>query len=239
MGSASNRGAFLIFLSKYGSWAGKSLFPSEPVKAERFGVPFTLRRTGAVDRIGPVGGLAKRCFDVAGALTALVLMAPAMLLISAAIYLTMGRPIFLVERKIGYAGIPFGGLTFRTTTSAEGRLDAANGSRVRQRQEPGSDWLGRILRRSGLDELPQLFNVLAGHMSCVGPSPLSPSELERHGSHDRIYLAAKPGLTGLRQITEPTPPHARRDLCDRYYVNRWSLGLDFAILARTMREVLK
>ena len=94
--------------------------------------------------------------------------------------------------------------------------------------------LGRFLRRTSLDELPQLWNVLVGDMSLVGPRPVTPPELTRYGASARHYLAVRPGLTGLWQLDGRNDiPYARRVLLDRFYVMKPSILRDFALLFRT------
>jgi exopolysaccharide production protein ExoY len=100
--------------------------------------------------------------------------------------------------------------------------------------------LGLILRKTSIDELPQLFNVLRGEMSCVGPRPIVEAELARFGRSARHYMRARPGLSGLWQVSgRSTTTYERRVALDRYYVGHWSLRLDMIILMRTVSTVLK
>ena len=199
----------------------------------------------------PVGGGAKRCFDLTVALTTLILMAPTLLLVAAMIYVTMGRPIFFVQPRVGFGRKQFGCFKFRTMVAdANERLalylsanpEAALMWREKQKlmHDPRITWLGQMLRKSSLDEMPQLINVLAGHMSCIGPRPVLLDELRRYGPHDRIYAKARPGLTGMWQISgRSRTTYAHRVLCDCYYIRRWSLALDVAILLKTVPAVMK
>lgn len=199
----------------------------------------------------PVGGLMKRAFDVTIASTTLVLMAPTMILIALLIMITMGRPVFFVQQRIGFNRRLFGCFKFRTmVTNAGDRLatylaenpDAAQAWRETQKlkHDPRVTWFGRVLRKSSLDELPQLFNVLLGEMSCIGPRPVLQDELKRYGDHDADYVKAKPGLTGMWQVNgRSNTSYAHRVNCDRYYVRRWSVGLDFRILFRTIPAIMK
>src|SRR5262249_5217462 len=141
---------------------------------------------------------------------------------------------------------PFTLWKFRTMVDGAERLQPAlerfnecDGPRFKMRRDPRLTPLGRVLRRASLDELPQLFNVLAGDMSLVGPRPPLPSEVARYAPAHRGRLAARPGITGLWQVS------GRADLAfeeglrlDRAYIERWSLGLDLRILARTPGAVL-
>lgn len=199
----------------------------------------------------PVGGRVKRAFDVTIASTTLILMAPTMILIALLIMMTMGGPVFFVQQRVGFKRRLFGCLKFRTmVTDAGDRLadylahnpDAARAWRETQKlkNDPRVTWLGHLLRKSSLDELPQLFNVLRGDMSCIGPRPVLQDELNRYGDHDVDYTRAKPGLTGMWQVNgRSKSSYAHRVKCDRYYVRRWSVALDFKILFRTIPAVMK
>ncbi len=226
---------------------GASLWPSRS-----YGTPRTLRHI-AVPAVSeaPVGGLIKRVFDVTIASTTLILMAPTMILIALLILVTTGGPVFFVQQRVGFNRRLFGCLKFRTmVVDAGDRLaaylaenpEAAQAWRERQKlkNDPRVTWLGHILRKSSLDELPQLFNVLRGEMSCIGPRPVPQDELKRYGNHDSDYAKAKPGLTGMWQVNgRSNTSYAHRVKCDRYYVRRWSVALDFKILFRTVPAVMK
>lgn len=199
----------------------------------------------------PVGGIVKRAFDVTIASTTLILMAPIMILIALLILATTGGPVFFVQQRVGFKRRLFGCLKFRTmVVDAGDRLaaylaehpGAAQSWRETQklRNDPRVTWFGRILRKSSLDELPQLFNVLSGDMSCIGPRPVLQDELARYGEHDADYARAKPGLTGMWQVNgRSNASYAYRVKCDRYYVRRWSVGLDLGILFKTFPAVIK
>ncbi len=217
-----------------------------------YGTPRTLFRvaTPAVTDT-PVGGLIKRVFDVMIASTTLILMAPTMILIALLIMVTTGGPVFFVQQRVGFNRRLFGCLKFRTmVVDAGDRLaaylsenpEAAKAWRETQKlkNDPRVTWLGHILRKSSLDELPQLFNVLRGDMSCIGPRPVLQDELKRYGNHDTDYAKAKPGLTGMWQVSgRSNTSYAHRVKCDRYYVRRWSVALDLRILFRTIPAVMK
>jgi len=201
---------------------------------------------------GPVGGFLKRSFDVTFALSAVILMSPIMIAIAALIFFTMGGPIIFKQQRVGYGRSTFRCFKFRTMVpDAQERLlrylaDDARASHNWQtsqklKADPRITWLGHILRRSSLDELPQLFNVLRGDMSCIGPRPVLSSELEdRYGVHAKDYARAKPGLTGIWQVSgRNSTTYAHRINCDRYYVRRWSFVLDLVILLRTIPAVLR
>jgi exopolysaccharide production protein ExoY len=199
----------------------------------------------------PVGGFVKRAFDVTIASTTLLLMAPTMILVALLILVTMGRPIFFMQQRVGYNRKLFGCLKFRTMVSDAGdqlaaylavNPDAASEWRETQKLEndPRVTWIGKILRKSSLDELPQLINVLRGEMSCIGPRPVLQDELKRYGDHEVDYAKAKPGLTGMWQVNgRNRTSYAHRVNCDRYYVRRWSVALDCRILFKTIPAVMK
>jgi exopolysaccharide biosynthesis polyprenyl glycosylphosphotransferase len=175
-----------------------------------------------------------------------VALLPLMLVLAALVALFVGRPALYVQRRAGLHGRSFSMLKLRTM-----RLDAddqraallphneMDGPAFKMTRDPRITPFGRVLRRWSLDELPQLFNVLAGQMSLVGPRPLLPDETEALRGGHRRRLAMRPGLTCLWQVS------GRSDLTfpewmalDLEYVDRWSLGLDLAILIRTLPAIL-
>ncbi len=199
----------------------------------------------------PLGGRTKRLIDIVIALTALILAAPVMLLIALLIKLTAGGPAVFSHPRIGFAGRPFKCYKFRTMVSnadqALAELLAGNEEAAKEwaesrklRRDPRVTQLGRLLRKSSLDELPQLFNVLRGEMSCVGPRPVVADELLRYGACAREYLRARPGLTGLWQVTgRDCADYSHRVALDSGYVNNWSLWADFRILVRTVFAIAR
>lgn len=190
--------------------------------------------------------LVKRAVDVLAAAIALLLFAPLMLLIAIAIKLDSPGPIIFAQTRIGQGGRPFTLYKFRSMRQgAEGELE-----QLRQRTEnteitfklkndPRCTRVGRIIRRASLDELPQLFNVLRGEMSLVGPRPPIPSEVEQYEDWHRKRLEVKPGITGLWQVMGRSElPFEEMVMLDIYYIENWSLLLDFKILLRTIPTVL-
>jgi exopolysaccharide production protein ExoY len=163
----------------------------------------------------------------------------------------MGRPIFYAQRRVGFGGRSFPCFKFRTMVhDAEAVLlvhlkqnsQAATewGQRQKLTYDPRVTGLGRILRRSSIDELPQLFGVLQGHMSCVGPRPVLEQESKRYGSYWNDYVRARPGLTGVWQVSGRNRlTYERRVSLDRWYVRKWSIWTDLAILVRTIPAVLR
>lgn len=198
----------------------------------------------------PIGGRTKRVVDLLIAATALVLMFPVMLMIAGLIACTMGFPVVYSHNRIGFAGREFRCYKFRTmVANADAALanllatDPAAAAEWKQhrklRKDPRVTRLGHILRKSSLDELPQLFNILIGDMSAIGPRPITRDELLRYGRHSREYLSARPGLTGLWQVSGRNRlSYRRRIALDRTYVRRWSPALDLRILLKTIPALL-
>ncbi len=188
----------------------------------------------------------KRFFDVVGAAVVLLVAAPFMLLIAAAIKLTDGGPVLFRQKRIGREGVSFHMLKFRSmVVDAEAKLAALTrenerlGPLFKLERDPRVTRVGRFLRATSLDELPQLFNVLRGDMSIVGPRPALPSEVAQFDDRllDRLHMP--PGITGLWQVEARDNPHfgAYRRL-DLFYVDNWSLNLDLVILLATVEQVV-
>ncbi|MFI1198423.1 sugar transferase [Streptomyces sp. NPDC020883] len=190
--------------------------------------------------------LLKQTTDRLGALLLLVLLAPVFAVVAALIRLDSAGPVFYWQVRVGRDLAPFRMWKFRTMVVAADRmrtaLESANehdGAMFKMRRDPRVTRVGRVLRRFSLDELPQLCNVLAGHMSLVGPRPPLPEEVERYSGTELRRLSVKPGLTGLWQVS------GRSDLSwdetvalDLSYVDNWSYGRDLDVLVRTVRAVL-
>jgi lipopolysaccharide/colanic/teichoic acid biosynthesis glycosyltransferase len=188
----------------------------------------------------PAKKFAKRVFDVVVSVAVLSIVLPAMVLIALSIRLETPGPIFRRQTRIGEHGQPFLLLTFRTTCEGTEPRDDT--------QDTGEPTrTGRILKRYGLDALPQLINVLKGDMSCVGPQPKRFARLPHTGNHDiaipafQLRHAVKPGLTGWAQVQRirgTMRQQARDDLeYDLQYVDQHSLLLDVWILGQTIRLV--
>jgi exopolysaccharide biosynthesis polyprenyl glycosylphosphotransferase len=190
--------------------------------------------------------LVKSLLDRAAALVLILASAPALIVIGLAVRLTSPGPAFYRHRRIGKRGREFDLLKFRSmVTDAEERIEAlmvlneGNEVQFKMRRDPRVTRVGSFLRRYSLDELPQLFNVLFGHMSLVGPRPHVTREVEQYGPDMHRRLLVKPGITGLWQVS------GRSDLSwdesvelDVRYVENWSLALDLTIFWRTFRAVL-
>ncbi len=185
-------------------------------------------------------------FDRAAAALALLVLAPVLLAVAAAVRFTSSGPVLYRQERVGLGGRTFTMLKFRSmVVDADRQLDALRGDNIsdgllfKLRADPRVTPIGRLLRRLSLDELPQLLNVLGGSMSLVGPRPPLPAEVARYDTSVSRRLLVKPGLTGLWQIS------GRSDLSweesvrlDLRYVENWSLALDVLILWKTGRAVL-
>jgi lipopolysaccharide/colanic/teichoic acid biosynthesis glycosyltransferase len=184
-----------------------------------------------------VGGRLKRALDLAVALPAALLLAPVMAAVAFAIRRDSPGPALFRQQRIGYAGRPFTLLKFRTMVVGAESMGAglavvAGDSRITP--------IGTTLRRLSLDELPQLWNIVRGDMSLVGPRPTVPAQVERYDARQRRRLLARPGLTGLAQVSGRNAiPWSERIEIDVTYVERWSLRRDLAILVRTALVVLR
>lgn len=198
----------------------------------------------------PLGGQAKRCFDIAAAASALLFLLPLFCLIALAVKLSDRGPVFYRHRRVGRNGEPFDCLKFRTmAVDADGVLrrhlqcdrEAAREWERKQKlaNDPRVTSLGITLRKTSLDELPQLINILRGEMSLVGPRPIVADEMPKYADCLAHYLRARPGLTGLWQVSGRNDvDYDRRVSLDRHYVENWSLAIDLVIIVRTVGVVL-
>lgn len=190
--------------------------------------------------------LLKAATDRVGSLVLLVVLAPLFALLALAVRLSSPGPVIYRQTRVGRDGTPFPMWKFRTMVvdadRMKGELAGANehdGHMFKLRRDPRVTSAGRFLRRYSLDELPQLANVLLGHMSLVGPRPPLPEEVARYDQVEMRRLSVKPGLTGLWQVS------GRSDLSwhetvslDLRYVDNWSWAWDMTVMARTVRAVL-
>ena len=195
------------------------------------------------------GRALKAAFDRGAAAILLVLASP-LLLTVAALTAADCRPVLYAHGRIGRGGRPFQCLKFRTmAVDADARLaallaaDAAAAQEWRDnhklRHDPRVTALGRFLRQYSLDELPQLWNVLMGHMSLVGPRPISPQESHLLGDAERTYHAVQPGITGLWQVSGRSDlSYPERVRLNAWYIRNWSLWLDIVILLRTIPAIV-
>lgn len=192
----------------------------------------------------------KRALDIVFSLFLLTVLFPLGLAIALLVRVTSPGPIFYCEERIGRFRVPFRIFKFRSMytsriqsnvlniSTAQQQRPAANRLRKQARDERITP-IGRILRRTSLDELPQLWNVLAGDMSLVGPRPIVEAERSLYGRDLPYYDLFCPGITGLWQVSGRSDVgYERRVVFDRQYASQWSCLLDFAILARTIPAVI-
>ncbi|OWV96127.1 exopolysaccharide biosynthesis protein [Rhizobium sp. R72] len=198
-----------------------------------------------------VAAIAKYSLDATLALIGLVVLAPMILMLMAILLVVQGRPIFIAHRRIGKNGVMFYCLKFRTmVTNADAVLArhlAANPHQRAQwnatrklKDDPRVTPFGALLRKSSMDEIPQLLNVIQGTMSLVGPRPIVTSEAELYGVHFADYIKVRPGLTGLWQVSgRSDTSYGERVKLDVRYVQERSIAGDLAILLKTVPAVLR
>lgn len=197
----------------------------------------------------PLARAAKVAMDVVGSALLLALLSPVILLIALMIKRD-GGPVFYAQPRVGLGGRMFGCLKFRSmvmnadqvlkdTLAKDPRAAAEWAAAQKLRRDPRVTTIGRILRATSLDELPQLINVLRMDMSLVGPRPIVEKEIARYRDDFGWYVAVRPGLTGLWQVSgRSDTSYARKVHLDAWYVRNWSLWQDIVILLRTVPTVL-
>lgn len=205
-------------------------------------------RVKAWYRPGDEQGYLKRLLDIVGSSVLLLFLAPVLLVIAVIVKLTSPGPIFYRWRVVGQGGRPFTSYKFRTMVQNADELKAGlleknemGGPVFKMKDDPRVTAVGRWLRRYSLDELPQLWSVLKGDMSLVGPRPPLQSEYMHFAEWQRRKLSVKPGITCLWQVSGRNQVRDFDDWVrmDLEYVDNWSLWLDIKILARTALAVLK
>ena len=184
----------------------------------------------------PINLLLKRAIDIAGSFILLILLSPLFLLAAALVWTESGVPVFFRHRRIGEDAAPFNMWKFRSMRKEVPEYERSPASD----SDPRLTRVGRSLRRFSIDELPQLINVLKGEMSLVGPRPEMPFIVEKYGAYERRRLRAKPGITGLWQISpaRAKPIHESMEF-DLFYIEHKNIFLDCAILLRTMTAVIR
>jgi exopolysaccharide biosynthesis polyprenyl glycosylphosphotransferase len=234
---------------------------------ERIGVPFALPLSGfCFDRARPVGDgpvtdgyqhyltvdlkrhqrAIKRLFDVAASGLAIVALAPLLLAVAALVKLTSQGPVLFRQQRSGLQGRPFEMLKFRSmrvdAEKLRALLEAKNdlkGPVFKMKNDPRVTPIGRFIRKYSIDELPQLFNVLAGEMSIVGPRPPLPSEVVKYESWQRRRLSVRPGLTCIWQVSGRNQISFEEWMrLDMQYIDRWSLANDLSLILKTFPVVL-
>lgn len=226
-----------------------------PAEIAALGIPLRVPAGGAGfelnqhhRRLAPQ--VVKRCFDLALALPIFMLLSPLLLAIAILTRLTSKGPVFYGQRRIGRNGREFIAWKFRTMVQDADRVLEEH---LRANPELRDEWdlnhklrddpritpIGKVLRKFSLDEFPQLWNVLCGEMSIVGPRPIVRSEADKYGRRFALYQRVPPGITGLWQISgRNNTTYDERVRLDEYYVRHWSMLLDLYILLRTVKTVV-
>lgn len=189
----------------------------------------------------PAQRMIKSLLDRLGACILIVLLSPVMLAMAIWVLVDDGLPVLFVQRRVGLRGHEFPMLKFRSMVNDAVRvgqeLGISDDPHGVVRDDPRVTPSGRFLRRTGIDEFPQLFNVLAGQMSLVGPRPDIPEQVAGYSTHDRRRLEVLPGITGWSQVNGRDeiewPERIRQDID---YIDRWSLALDARIIWMTLGE---
>lgn len=193
----------------------------------------------------------KRTFDLLTCGTLLPVLLPVLFVISALIRLQSKGPAIYTQVRLGHNGKPFKLYKFRTMVdNADNLLDkylADNPQMAKEWEEthklhndPRVTAFGQLLRKTSLDELPQILNILKGEMTLVGPRPIVDAEIKKYGRYYGEYCELYPGLTGLWQISgRSDTTYERRLACDHYYANNWTPGLDIKIVLKTIPVTLK
>ena len=187
----------------------------------------------------------KRVFDVVGSLLAIVVASPVLAVIALAVKFGDGGPVLFRQKRVGRDGTEFLVIKFRTmAVDAEARLaglvrdNERHGPLFKMERDPRITRVGHFLRSSSLDELPQLFNVVKGEMSLIGPRPALPSEVEQFSDEVRLRERVRPGITGLWQVeARDNPSFDAYQRLDAFYLDNWSILLDVAIIIGTVEQV--
>jgi exopolysaccharide biosynthesis polyprenyl glycosylphosphotransferase len=236
------------------SSAGASVYATRREAFRQLDEPsFVLRRAepiAVLSRPALVGSqlVLKRVVDLAGAVIGLVVLSPVLLAASLAVWLTSRGPVFFRQVRVGLGGDPFVMMKFRTMVDdAEHQLAELQQANVysteplfKLEKDPRMTPIGVFLRKSSLDELPQLLNVLRGEMSLVGPRPALPSEVRRYQQHHFVRFEVLPGITGPWQVSGRNSITSFEDVVqlESSYIRGWTVWRDLAILARTVPAVL-
>lgn len=212
------------------------------------GVPVISLESGQLSK---PQSFAKRLVDVIGAAVVLILTAPLLVAVAALVKLSSPGPVLFAQKRLGKAGKPFRLYKFRSMRpDAEEILRrtpglyeqyVVNNFKLPEGKDPRITTLGAILRATSMDELPQLFNVLKGDMSLVGPRPIVPLEIEKYGEYSTLFMSVKPGMTGHWQVNgrSAVEEYAKRVKLDLEYVRDQGVGKDLEILLRTVPAVIR
>jgi exopolysaccharide biosynthesis polyprenyl glycosylphosphotransferase len=189
--------------------------------------------------------LSKRAFDLLSSAFALIALAPLFIFVALAIKLTSKGPVFFKQNRVGKHGHDFGMYKFRSmvTNAEEIRknleyLNEQSGPVFKIKNDPRITPVGRFIRKYSIDELPQLFNILVGDMSVVGPRPALPSEVDRYDNWHLNRLSVPPGLTCVWQVSgRNSVPFEKWMEMDAHYVKNWSFSYDMLLIVKTLPVV--
>ena len=210
-----------------------NIIPTKPYTEDLLGLPVVNIRHVPLSNI--LNAVVKRGVDLFGAVFALVLFSPVMLVISVVIKTTSPGPLIFRQERIGFQNKPFLMYKFRSMVVQDEKKERGGWT---TQNDPRVTTVGRFIRRTSIDELPQLFNVLKGDMSLVGPRPERPQFVEKFSEEIpryRVKHQVRPGLTGWAQVNgfRGDTSIYRRIECDLYYIENWTLGFDFKIIFLT------
>ncbi len=180
------------------------------------------------------GWRCKRLLDLIISIIGMLVLSPLLLLVAITIRIRMGQPVFFCQKRPGYRGLPFVLIKFRTMREAttDELWFRSDGQRVTK--------LGDFLRRTSIDELPELLNVIRGEMSLVGPRPLLMEYMDKYTPDEMRRHDAPPGITGWAQVNgRQNIPYSERFRLDLWYVDNWSVWLDIKIIFKTVYDVFK
>lgn len=220
------------------------LRPAQISAAYADGVPYLMIDESPI----PIGGLlVKKLMDFVVGSLGLIVLSPVLCAIGVAIRIDSRGPVLYSANRVGYKGKSFKCFKFRTmiceADEIKDELRKANkrqGATFKIENDPRITRVGRILRRFSIDEVPQLINVIKGEMSLVGPRPHPLDDFERYSLSDLRRLEVRPGMTGLWQVRARHDPSFRSNVrYDLFYIDHWSLGLDFWILLQTLPSVIR
>ena len=208
------------------------------------GIPIIVIQKTALDGWGRI---AKRLFDLIFSFIGLIILSPVFLILGIFIKLDSLGPIFVKLERVRERGKKFNLYKFRSMVKNAHQMkkelsrhnERRGGPLFKMENDPRITKFGRFLRKASLDELPQLFNVLKGEMSLIGPRPHEPKEVAQYQNHHKQLLTIKPGITGLAQISGRSKLSFEEEAkLDIYYIENWSLGFDFQIIIKTIPVVL-
>lgn len=229
VGLCEKSGVHTKFIPDY-----NSVIPSKPYTEDLNGLPVINIRH--VPLTNTLNSMAKRIVDIFGSIFAIVLFSPVFLIVAILIKCTSRGPVIFKQERVGLHNEPFNMYKFRTM---EVQKPSKEKSKWTTKDDPRVTKVGRVLRRTSIDELPQFFNVLKGDMSMVGPRPERPFFVEKFKEEIPRYMIkhqVRPGITGWAQINgyRGDTSIRRRIDCDLYYIENWTMGLDFKILFLTI-----